>query len=62
MTRMKPVDVVIVGFGWTGAIMAMELADAGINILALERGDYRDTSPDFAYPRSADELAYGIRG
>ncbi|HEY2622572.1 MAG TPA: GMC family oxidoreductase, partial [Dyella sp.] len=47
---------------WTGAIMAMELADAGINILALERGDYRDTSPDFAYPRSADELAYGIRG
>ncbi|WP_445145097.1 GMC family oxidoreductase [Dyella sp. Tek66A03] len=62
MTRMKPVDVVIVGFGWTGAIMAMELADAGINILALERGDFRDTSPDFAYPRSADELAYGIRG
>ena len=62
MTRLKPVDVVIVGFGWTGAIMAMELADAGINILALERGDYRDTSPDFAYPRSADELAFGIRG
>lgn len=62
MIRMKPVDVVIVGFGWTGAIMAMELVDAGVNILALERGSYRDTSPDFAYPRSADELAYGIRG
>jgi gluconate 2-dehydrogenase alpha chain len=62
MIRMKPVDVVIVGFGWTGAIIAMELADAGVNILALERGSYRDTSPDFAYPRSADELAYGIRG
>ncbi|WP_430391699.1 GMC family oxidoreductase [Dyella sp. 20L07] len=62
MTRMKPVDVVIVGFGWTGAIMAMELTEAGVNVLALERGSYRDTSPDFAYPRSTDELAYGIRG
>ena len=62
MIRLKPVDVVIVGFGWTGAIMAMELTEAGVNVLALERGSYRDTSPDFAYPRSADELAYGIRG
>lgn len=59
--KKKPVDVVLVGFGWTGAIMAMELADTGLNILALERGEYRDTYPDFAYPRIADELTYGIR-
>ena len=59
----KPqVDVVLIGFGWTGAIMGMELTEAGLNVLALERGVYRDTSPDFAYPRIADELTYGIRG
>ncbi|AIF46138.1 GMC family oxidoreductase [Dyella japonica] len=62
MIRMKPVDVVIVGFGWTGAIMGIELAGTGLKILALERGAYRDTSPDFTYPHNADELAYGIRG
>ncbi|AIF48124.1 GMC family oxidoreductase [Dyella japonica] len=62
MIRMKSVDVVIIGFGWTGAIMGIELSDAGVSVLALERGDYQDTSPDWAYPNIADELAYGIRG
>ncbi len=28
-TTLKPVDVVLVGFGWTGAIMAQQFADAG---------------------------------
>ena len=59
--KQKPVDVVLVGFGWTGAIMGMELAEAGLKVLALERGEKRDTYPDFAYPRIADELTYGIR-
>lgn len=27
---MKKADVVIVGFGWTGAIMAKELTEAGL--------------------------------
>jgi gluconate 2-dehydrogenase alpha chain len=53
--------VVIVGFGWTGAIMGMELTETGLSVLALERGEQRDTYPDFAYPRIADELTYGIR-
>jgi gluconate 2-dehydrogenase alpha chain len=58
----KPrVDAVLVGFGWTGAIMGMELTEAGLNVVALERGENRDTFPDFAYPRIADELTYGIR-
>lgn len=61
-TRRKPVDVVIVGYGWTGAIMAKELSDAGLSVVALERGPARDTAPDFEYPRIADELRYGIRG
>lgn len=59
----KPsVDAVLVGFGWTGAIMGMELTAAGLKVLALERGESRDTVPDFAYPRITDELTYGIRG
>ncbi len=62
MITLKPVDAVLVGFGWTGAIMGMELTEAGLNVLALERGEYRDTSPDFSYPKIVDELAYGIRG
>jgi len=62
MISNKPVDAVIVGFGWTGAILGMELTEAGLNVLALERGNYQDTSPDFVYPKIADELAYGIRG
>ena len=61
MIKHGPVDVLIIGFGWTGSLMAMELADSGLNILALERGEDRDTWPDFAYPRNADELTYGIR-
>lgn len=59
----KPsVDAVLVGFGWTGAIMGMELTAAGLKVLALERGENRDTNPDFAYPRITDELSYGVRG
>lgn len=62
MIRMKPVNAVVIGLGWTGSIMGKELTDAGLSVVALERGEYRDTSPDFSYPKIADELAYGIRG
>ena len=58
----KPrVDAVLVGFGWTGAIMGMELTEAGLKVVGLERGENHDTYPNFAYPRIADELTYGIR-
>jgi len=60
--KLKPVDAVIIGYGWTGAILAKTLTDAGLQVVALERGPARDTSPDFEYPRIADELRYGIRG
>jgi choline dehydrogenase-like flavoprotein len=33
----KPqVDAVLVGFGWTGAIMGMELTEAGLKVVALD--------------------------
>ena len=50
------VDAVIVGMGWTGAIMAKELTDAGLHVVVFERGPDRDTQPDFSYPRVVDEL------
>ncbi|MFM0154082.1 GMC family oxidoreductase [Paraburkholderia sediminicola] len=61
-TQTKPhVDAVIIGFGWTGAILAKELTEAGLKVVALERGEYRDTYPDGAYPNTIDELTYNVR-
>ena len=40
-TKLKEVDVVIVGLGWTGGILAKELTEAGLKVVALERGGMR---------------------
>jgi len=58
---MQKKDAVIIGFGWTGAIMAKELTEAGLNVVALERGAMRDTYPDGSYPQIIDELTYNSR-
>ena len=51
--RLPRKDVVIVGLGWTGSILAHELARTGLNIVAIERGPWRDTATDFHLrPRS----------
>ena len=55
---LAPVDALLVGFGWTGAIMAKELTDAGLDVLALERGAWADTSREFATTFAQDELRY----
>ena len=60
-TRLKAVDVVIVGAGLSGTILAKELADAGLTVVGLERGGPRDTQPDFAMPDIHDELKYAQR-
>lgn len=60
-TQMKPVDVVCIGFGMTSAMAAQELTEEGLNVVALERGQWRNTQPDFAYPQMMDELKYGMR-
>lgn len=44
-TRRKSVDAVVIGYGWTGAIMAKALTDEGLSVVALERGPGRDTAP-----------------
>ncbi len=38
-----------------------ELTKAGHTVVGLERGEYRNTNPDFAIPGVHDELAYVIR-
>ena len=59
MARKLPsVDVLLIGFGWTGAIVGQELTDAGLQVLALERGSWRDTPTDFAATFAQDELRY----
>jgi len=59
-TKLKPVDVVTVGVGLTGTILAKELADTGLKVVGIERGRWRDTDPDFAMPGAHDELKYVI--
>ena len=56
--KLPAVDVALVGFGWTAAMVAEELTAAGLNVLALERGAWRDTPTDFAVTFAQDELRY----
>jgi len=62
MARTLPsVDVVLVGVGWTGGILARELSGAGMNVVGLERGEPRTTRETFAFPYLHDELRYAHR-
>ena len=54
-------DVVIVGMGWAGSVMAEELTRAGLNVVGIERGAWRDTSTDFPVAIDADELRFHTR-
>ncbi len=60
-TKMKEVDAVVVGLGWTGGILSKELAEAGMKVVALERGAKRSTEKDYAVPNIRDELRYVVR-
>ncbi len=54
-------DAVVIGLGWTGSILANELTDAGLDVVAIERGPWRDTATDFLISYAQDELRYRIR-
>ncbi len=60
-TRLKDVDAVMVGMGWTGAIIARELTKAGLTVVGLERGPDRTPGEDFVLPAVRDELRYAAR-
>ncbi|CEG06987.1 Gluconate 2-dehydrogenase flavoprotein precursor [Afipia felis] len=54
-------DVVIIGLGWTGSILANELTDEGLDVIAIERGPWRDAPTEFPPTYAQDELRYHIR-
>jgi gluconate 2-dehydrogenase alpha chain len=60
-TRLKEVDAVMVGMGWTGAILARELSKAGLDVVGLERGQDRIPGEDFILPSVRDEMKYSQR-
>ena len=56
-TRLKDTDVVIIGLGAAGGVAALPLAQAGLEVIGLEAGDWL-TRRDFA----PDELRNNFRG
>ncbi|PYE87852.1 GMC family oxidoreductase [Phyllobacterium leguminum] len=60
-TKLPRKDAVIIGLGWTGSILANELTDEGLDVVAIERGPWRNTATDFNAGYMQDELRYAIR-
>lgn len=56
--KLPKTDVVVVGVGWAGGIIASELCKEGINVVGLERGKERNTKDFFMVH---DELRYAHR-
>jgi gluconate 2-dehydrogenase alpha chain len=61
VTKLPAKDVVIVGLGWTGSILANELTDEGLDVVAIERGPWRNTATDYPPNYAQDELRYRMR-
>src|SRR5258706_464194 len=59
--RLKEVDVVVIGVGMVGSIVAKELAAAGYKVVGLDRGQARFTVPEFQSPAIHDELRFDVR-
>ena len=60
-TKLPATDIVIIGLGWTGSIIAESMTKAGFNVVAIERGPWRDTATDFSPSYAPDELRYAVR-
>src|SRR5580692_2370203 len=60
-TKLPKKDVAIIGLGWTSAILANELTDQGLEVVAIERGPWRDTATAFNIGYAPDELRYAVR-
>ena len=56
--KLPKVDVVVVGVGWGGGIIASELTKQGLTVVGLERGKERKTEDYFMVH---DELRYALR-
>src|SRR3981189_433596 len=60
-TMLKETDAVVIGVGWTGAILARELTKAGLHVVGLERCATRTPREDFTIPSVRDDLKYAVR-
>src|SRR5262245_39451104 len=60
-SKLKPVDIIVIGVGVAGSIMCKELAETGLRVVGLERGRMLDPQHDFAMPYMHDELKYDNR-
>jgi len=59
MERLKPVDVVVIGGGFTGLLMAKELATrTSVSVVVLERGPDRQL---LDYMDDMDEVDFSLR-
>ena len=61
VAKLREVDAVMVGMGFTGGILAKELTMAGLSVVGLERGPDRRPKEDFVLPRIRDELRFNAR-
>src|SRR5437879_2520199 len=59
--KLPPVDIVVIGMGWTGGILAKELAATGLKIAVLGRGAERSTQKRFTVPLIRYELRFSQR-
>ena len=60
-TKLPATEIVIIGLGWTGSIIAESMTKAGFNVVAIERGPWRDTATDFPPSYAPDELRYAVQ-
>jgi gluconate 2-dehydrogenase alpha chain len=58
--RLQEVDVIVIGVGMVGSMVAKELAAAGYRVVGLERGQTRFTVPEFQSPAMHDELRFAV--
>ena len=64
-----PIEILVIGSGFGGAIAARRLVDAGCNVVMLERGPWRDTVPNRSIgvvdpaplPQGSKAFTHGLR-
>lgn len=59
--KRQKADVVIVGLGWAGSLIAEELTRAGLEVVAIERGPWLEASSDHPPAVDADEFRWDTR-